>query len=175
MVLVIRCLLSSEPAGNPSTSAILTVDSIYNNVGDSLELSGFADKQMNGVFKIIDVPSANVVVVEHDYLNTNFYKTRNDDRKPLVTYAGKGLVFDSLDYNKDAGIATVTVQSAHNFLPGNTFRIVGSGNPFFTLPKYQVLENVGLTTFSFTAGISTVPSDNGVKYHHSEIWSFFTR
>ena len=60
-----------------------------------MELSGFAN-QMNGVFKIIDVPSANVVVVEHDDLNTNFYKTRNDDRKPVVTYAGKGLIFDSL-------------------------------------------------------------------------------
>ena len=153
--------VSADPAGNPSTSAILTVDSIYNNIGDSLELSGFADKQMNGVFKIIDVPSATTVVVEHDYLNTNFYKTRNDDRKPLVTYAGKGLIFDSLDYNKDVGIATVTVQSAHNFLPGNTFRIANSGNPFFTLPKYQVLENVGLNTFSFTAGISTADQTMG--------------
>ena len=112
---------------------------------------------MNGVFKIIDVPDANTVVVENDVnLESNVYKPRNDSRLPLVTYAGKGLVFDSLDYNPEAGIATVTVESAHNFLPGNTFRIVGSGNTFFGLEKYQVLENVGINTFTFTAGVSTV-------------------
>ena len=149
--------VSAEPAGDPSTFAILTVDDIYNNIGDSLELSGFATPKLNGVFKIIDVPDANTVVVENDVnLESNVYKPRNDSRLPLVTYAGKGLVFDSLDYNPEAGIATVTVESAHNFLPGNTFRIVGSGNTFFGLEKYQVLENVGINTFTFTAGVSTV-------------------
>ena len=148
--------VSSEPAADPSTFAVVTVDDIYNNIGDSMELSGFANEKMNGVFKIIDVPSANVVVVEHDDLDTNFYKTRNDSRLPVVTYAGKGLIFDGLDFNPDAGIATVTVETPHNFLPGNTFRIVGSGNTFFGIKKYQVLENVGLNTFTFTAGLSTV-------------------
>jgi len=149
--------VSAEPAGDPSTFAILTVDDIYNNIGDSLELSGFATPKLNGVFKIIDVPDANTVVVENDVnLESNVYKPRNDSRLPLVTYAGKGLIFDSLDYNPEAGIATVTVESAHNFLPGNTFRVVGSGNTFFGLEKYQVLENVGVNTFTFTAGVSTV-------------------
>jgi len=149
--------VSAEPAGDPSTFAILTVDDIYNNIGDSLELSGFATPKLNGVFKIIDVPDANTVVVENDVnLESNVYKPRNDSRLPLVTYAGKGLIFDSLDYNSEAGIATVTVESAHNFLPGNTFRVVGSGNTFFGIQKYQVLENVGINTFTFTAGVSTV-------------------
>ena len=147
--------VSASPAGNPSTSALLRVDEIYNNIGDSLELSGFADPQMNGVFKIIDVPNATTVTIEHDYLNTSVYKTRNDNRLPLVTYAGKGLILDSLDYNPEVGVATVTVEDSHNFLPGNTFRIVNSGNPFFKRSKYQVLENIGLTTFSFSAGVST--------------------
>ena len=149
--------VSADPAGAPSAFAVLTVDDIYNNIGDSLELSGFPTPKLNGVFKIIDIPDANTVVVENDLnLESSSYKTRNDDRKPVVTYAGKGLIFDSLDYNPEAGIATVTVESAHNFLPGNTFRVVGSGNTFFGLEKYQVLENVGINTFTFTAGVSTV-------------------
>ena len=41
--------VSSEPAADPSTFAVVTVDDIYNNIGDSLELSGFANERMNGV------------------------------------------------------------------------------------------------------------------------------
>ena len=98
--------VSADPAGAPSAFAVLTVDDIYNNIGDSLELSGFPTPKLNGVFKIIDIPDANTVVVENDLnLESSSYKTRNDDRKPVVTYAGKGLIFDSLDFNPDAGIA----------------------------------------------------------------------
>ena len=145
----------SEPAGSPSEFAVVEVTDIYNNIGDSMELSGFANPDMNGVYKITNVPDANTVVVEHDDLNTSIYKQRTDERLPTVTYAGRGLIIDTVDYNKDGGIATVTTQQAHAFLPGNTFRIVGSGNRFFK-DKFQVLENVGLTTFTFTAGISTI-------------------
>ena len=60
--------VSADPAGAPSAFAVLTVDDIYNNIGDSLELSGFPTPKLNGVFKIIDIPDANTVVVENDLI-----------------------------------------------------------------------------------------------------------
>ena len=149
--------VSSEPAGAPTESAVVVVQDIYNVIGHSLELSGFAESRLDGVYKIVDVPDAKTVVVRHDNLAgvPIQYKQRDDARKPVVHYAGSGLLVENLAYNEVGGIATVTTRQAHAFLPGNTFKVFDSGDAFFD-GKFQVLENIGIHTFSFTAGVSTV-------------------
>ena len=47
--------VSSFPAGTPSVVGVVSVTSIFNNIGDGLNLCGFEDPKLNGTFKIVDL------------------------------------------------------------------------------------------------------------------------
>ena len=164
-------------AAAPTNPAIVEVTEIVNNVGDTLELNGFLNPELNGIFKIIAVPSSRTIEVYNENAGIGLtYYPRNDALYPIANLVSNGVSVNNLNYNKEIGIATITCLGAHGLLPGNTFNLVGSGSTFFTgintvtnyRTKFQVSEVVGVNTFTFTAGISTIAhtiNPTGVTVH----------
>lgn len=157
--------VSSSPAGAPITSAVVRVTEISNNIGDTLELSGFVDPKYNGVFRIVDVPSSRSISIYNPNSVGSAYSGRNDYHYPVISLVSSGTRVSSISYTKETGIATVTCSGAHGLLQGNSFSLVGAGSTFSK--KYVVNNIVGINTFNFNAGISTVsPSfPSGITVH----------
>ena len=149
-------VISADPAGAPSTYAVVQVTAINNNIGDSLELSGFMEPLMNGTFKITDVPSTkSISVVKESGLPSATYRTRNDERLPIAYLSAKGVGISTIRLNGTVGIATVVCSEGHGLIPGNSFILVGTGNTYFS-KKFVVNESLGITSFTFSSGITTV-------------------
>jgi len=165
-------IISADPAGPASTYAVVQVASINNNVGDSLELSGFVEPLLNGTFKIVSVPSAKSIAVIRDQgLPSAVYQSRNDSRFPIAYLGAKGVGVSTIQLNNAAGIATVICSSGHGLIPGNSFVLVGTGNTYFSR-KFIVDESLGITSFTFSSGITTLSQTwnlNGVTVQKSVI------
>jgi hypothetical protein len=159
--------ISASPAATPTQSAVVQVTEISNNVGDTLELTGFADTKLNGVFRIVSVPSSNSVAIFNPNGIGATYLPRTDDSLPIISLVSEGIRVSNINFNKESGIATVTCLNSHGLLPGNAFKMVGTGNTFFS-DKFTVSEIVGITTFNFNAGITTITqtvSASGISVH----------
>jgi len=149
--------ISSFPAGSPSSYAIVEVTEINSNINDSIELSGFADPLLNGIFKIINVPSSKSIEI----LNPNgigvTYFARNDYRYPLAQHAGPSIGISTAVLTRQSGVTTITCSQAHGLLPGNSFRLIGfaSTNTYYAQQKFVVSEVIGINTFTFLSGITT--------------------
>jgi len=150
-------IISQYPAATPTSYAVVQITAINSNIGDSLELSGFMEPLLNGTFKIVDVPSSKSIAVMSDQgLPSSTYRTRNDERIPIAYLSSKGVGVSTIILNKEVGIATVICNEGHGLLPGNTFNLVGIGNTYLS-QKFIVGESLGITSFSFTSGITTIP------------------
>jgi len=147
--------ISADPAGTPSVDAVVQVTSITDNIGDTLELSGFVDSLYNGIFKILDIPSSRQIKIYNPNGIGPSYTERNDERYPIVSLVSKGVDVSNINFTKEVGIATLTCNTPHGLLPGNTFKIVGLGNTYFSR-KQIVSEVVGLNTITFNAGVTTI-------------------
>ena len=164
--------VSPDPAGAPLSYAFVQVTSINNNIGDALDLNGFMEPSMNGTFKIVDVPSSrSVSVLIEEGVPSVTFRTRNDDRLPIAYLAAKGVGVTTITHNKVAGIATAICAEGHGLLSGNAFKLVGIGNTFLS-KKFIVNETLGITSFSFYTGITTVTQTwnlNGVTVQKSAL------
>jgi len=138
----------------------LTVTEINDNIGDGLQLSGFTQKELNGNFRIIGIPSKNqirILIPE----GIASYQANTNGYEPVINITADGNSATSISLsNPLSGIATVTTSRAHGLLVGNKFKIVGSTQSIFN-KEFTVLQNVGLTTFTFNIGITTtVPASS---------------
>ena len=144
-------LTVSAPNNVPS---ILLVDEINNNVGDGIELSGFNQENLNGVFKILSVPSSKSFTI-YAPSGVPSYTQNTSGRIPTAVLASKGVGITSFRFDTvSTGIVTVTTSTAHGLLSGNKFTIVGSGHTIYD-KSFFVEENVGINTFTFYVGIVT--------------------
>ena len=146
--------ISPSPAGNPTTFAVVEVTEVNSHVGSSLDMNGFADPLYNGTFKILSVPTARTVVIENSLGIAAGYRARNDARFPVMFLGSPGIKVQSFVFTPVSGVATVTSTSSHGLIPGNTFTVVGSGHTYFER-SFAVSETIGVTTFTFNAGITT--------------------
>ena len=134
--------------------ATLSVTEINNNVGDGIELSGFNQENLNGVFKILSVPSSKSFTI-YTPAGVPSYTQNTNGRVATAILSSKGVGITSFAFSSVAtGIVTVTTSPAHGLLPGNKFTIVGSGHTIYD-SSFFVKENVGLNTFTFYVGIVT--------------------
>ena len=159
--------VSADPAGTPSSFCVVEVTEINDVIGDTLELSGFYEEKLNGSYKIVDVSDPRSISIFNPNNVGSAYTGRNDERLPQIYLASKGVGLTTIVYTPLTGITTVSTNVPHGLLPGNSFGIVGIANTFFTR-KFFVNEVVGLTTFTFLAGIGTVPqtgNTNQVTIH----------
>ena len=148
--------ISSDPAGLPITYAVVQVTEIIDNVGDSIEINGMTMPALNGTFKIVSVPSSTTFNILVEGLDTAAYTGRNDDIPPTAYLSAKGIGISTIVYTKETGIATVTSSESHGLLSGNTFVISGLGTESFFYKKFAVSDVIGISTFTFNAGISTI-------------------
>ena len=162
--------VSSSPAAAPTSYAVVQVTGISNNVGDTLELSGFTDPLYNGTFKIVAVPDSKSVQIYNTNGIGNTYVPRNDYRYPTMVLVSEGVGVGTIYFTKETGIATVTCYDSHGLLPGNSFYLVGTGNTYFG-SKFYVSSLSGVSTatsFTFNAGITTVTQTfnaSGITLH----------
>jgi len=157
--------ISAFPAGSPTTNAVVRVDSIFQNAGDGLTLSGFETSELNGTFKIVDIPTARTVSVEIGTSRTlaPYFVGRDDRRQATYTLANVGAGITWIDVDRSSGIATIRTDTNHTLVSGNVFTIWGSKNPLFedrllvvddvesNIPLRSIVCNVGI----ITAGIDT--------------------
>jgi hypothetical protein len=146
--------VSGPPGITPSINSTLNVDEINNNIGDGIELSGFNQETLNGVYKILSVPSSKSFTI-YNPAGVSAYTQNTNGRVPTAVLSSKGVGITSFRFDTvTTGIVTVTTSTAHGLLPGNKFTITGSNQTIYD-NSFFVKENVGLNTFTFYVGIVT--------------------
>ena len=146
--------ISGPPGITPSVNSTLSVAEINNNIGDGIQLSGFNQTDLNGLYKILSVPSSKSFTI-YNPSGTSSYTQNTNGRFPVAVLSSKGIGITSFRFDSvSTGIVTVTTSSAHGLLAGNKFTIVGSGHTIYDRPFF-VKENVGLNTFTLYVGILT--------------------
>ena len=167
--------VSSFPAGAPSVAGVVSVTSIFNNVGDGLNLSGFEDPKLNGTFKIVDIPTSKSVSVE---ISTSrnldpYFKERDDRRVPTYHLANIGVGVTYIDVSRETGLTTVRTDNNHSLVPGNGFVIQGTGNPLFDDRKLVVdgvEEGLPLRSITFNVGIITSGIDTSYSVQANRLF-----
>lgn len=131
-----------------SSPSIVTVTSITDSTGSSIELGGFFQKELNDVYKVLSVPNAKEVVLYTEKELPEYITNTNNESPFLVLSSGNISILSAELTDIETGITTITTQSAHGLLPGNKIKIIETGNE--NLNGYAVIKDiVGLTTFTF--------------------------
>jgi len=136
----------SIPGG--SSPSIVTVTSIVDAKDYSVELSGFFQKDLNDVYRVLSVPNSKELLLYTEKQLPSYIQNTNNQSPFVVVSSGPISILSAELSDTDTGITTVTTQSAHGLLPGNKIKIIESGNS--NLNGYTVIKDiVGLTTFTF--------------------------
>ena len=158
------------------SSAIVTVTGIYNNVGDTLRISGvnsegFAD--YNQIYRITDVPvgGATSITVASSRSVGGFTTTgigATDATGSFAQLTGEGISINTLVYNNNVGIATLTTAGQnHVFATGQRVLVTGASasryNGSFVVSKVN-----SLTEFEIKVGVAT----NIISESSSSIFAF---
>ena len=158
------------------TRAVVQVTQIYNNVGDTVRISGISSEGYQGyndLYRITDVPvgadkrftilSANSI---SNFTTAGVGVTLTQDAYVYLT--GQSIRVNSIAYNNVTGLATVTTQSNHGLSVNNKIRISGSTQSLYN-GDFVVTKNVSLTSFIVNIGqSSSIPSVSGTIYAHRE-------
>jgi len=155
--------------------AVFQVAEIYNNVGDTVRISGVSSSSLagyNDLYRItnVRVGSAKSFSAQSTKsvsgFSTNVGATRTQDS--FVYLTGRALSVNSINYNNVTGFATVTTSPNHGFAVGNKIRLSGATQSLYN-GDFVVTKNVGLSTFIIDVGISTnIPSTSGTIFAHRE-------
>ncbi len=159
--------------------ATVQVASIYDNVGDTVRVSGVSSDSYSGynnLYRITSIPtgssksfvvSSSTAVSNHTTAGIGITASQN----AFVYLIGNSLGVSSLVYNNVTGLATVTTSSNHGLSVGNKIRLSGATQNLYN-GDFVVTKNVGLTTFIANIGISTnIPSTSGTIYAYRQGFS----
>ena len=145
------------------SSAIVTVTGIYNNVGDTLRISGvnsegFAD--YNQLYRIADVVvgAATTLLVAPAQSVGGFTTTgigATDATGSFAELTGEAVSVNTLVYNNNVGIATLsTAGQKHVFAAGQRIRVTGATNGRYN-GSFVVSKVNSLTEFEVRVGVAT--------------------
>jgi hypothetical protein len=156
-------------------SAVLQVAEVYNNIRDTVRVSGVSSssyKGYNDLYRItnVSVGAAKSFTVSSTKsvsgFSTNVGATLTLDA--FVYLTGRALSVSNINYNNTTGFATVSVSPNHGFSVGNKIRLSGATQNLYN-GDFVVTKNVGLSTFIVDIGISTsIPSVSGTIFAHRE-------
>ena len=145
----------------------LTVNSIYNNIGDTLNIEKITPStysQYNHLYRITEVNGPKKVTVSSASTITPAYVsgigiTSSSTANVIIT--GKGLNVYELQYNNVTGISTVITSQPHGLIVDSKILLGGANNDFFN--KNLLIKSVGTTTsFTVNPGVNTTsPSVSG--------------
>jgi len=149
---------------------IVTVTTVYSNIGDTLSLSGISPstyEQYNNLYRITSVTNSKEVVVGSSTTispavtsGLGVTVTANSN----VINNGRVVNVSSLVYDRLSGVATVTTLQPHGFVVDNKVRLGGADNSLYN-GDFVVKRVNSSTVFVTNVGISTVsPSTTGTIF-----------
>jgi len=157
------------------SQAVLTVDKIYDNVGDSIRITGVGSESYSGyntLYRITDVPigAGNSVTVATSSTITGFTTatgigaTNATDSYLYLT--GEAIRIDTLTFNENAGIATVTTVNPHGLRVDHRVSFTGfTTTSTLYNGNWVVTDNINLNSFSVNIGVGTTsPTAYGTAF-----------
>jgi len=154
----------------------VTVTQIYNNIGDTVRVSGVSSETTqvyNTLYRITDVPvglakSFSAISDSAIGIATVSGITSSVLTGSFVYPTGESIAISSLVYNNVSGIATITTSNRHGLRVNNKVRITGANQSQYN-GSFVVNENISLTSFSVIIGVgTTAPSATGTLFAYRE-------
>jgi hypothetical protein len=150
---------------------VVSVTSIYNNVGDVIKVSGVSSdsyRDYNSLYRVSSVENSKSIVATSTTTISGFSTTEIPTSLLTNSYfynTGKSIPISSLTYDNVSGIATVVTSAiSHGLDIGNVVSLVGATTSLY-VGNFVVTEDVDLTTFNLNIGISTQsPAFSGTVY-----------
>ena len=161
--------LSGVAGTTGNTGAVLTVNEIYSNIGDTLRITGVtpdANSDYNTVYKITSVGVGSDKEVNVSSANTvSRYKIAGigvtDAGTGNAVLTGKTLNVFDVFYDRVVGLATITTVEPHGLVVDENVNINGANDNI--LNGDAVITKVGSTTsFVANVGIATVTPTTGL-------------
>jgi hypothetical protein len=143
---------------------VVSVTSIYNNVGDSLKLDGIISDvytKYNTLYRItgIDTGSTKIVKVSSASTLSSPYAVSGIGNtvaaNAFISLTGQALKVNSIQYNPVSGLATVTTQQRHGLFVNNSVKVGGANNSFYN-GDFIIKKIQSSNSFQLFIGISTV-------------------
>ena len=159
--------------------AVVRVDSIYDNVGDSIRIIGVSSEKYSGyndLYRITGVESDTSFIVESANSVSGFSTTgvgSDLTERAQMYLTGESILVNSFLYDYTSGIATITSNSSHGLSVDQKIRLSGSNEDMYNgdFIVTQVLDDLLTPTYSFSVniGISTEsPIQTGMMYAYRE-------
>jgi len=128
--------ITDIPRNAGSVTAFVTVQSIQNNIGDVLTVSGVSSSQYNAVYSISSIPvgsTKSLVVGSANSISgvstTGIGVTATSSAN--VALSGKTIGVSSITYDSTTGISTVIFSRAHGFKVNQKVKISGASDAIF--------------------------------------------
>ena len=156
--------------------AVVNVTKIYDNVGDTIRISGVSSASYNAyndVFRItgVEVGAASSLTFESPSAISGFTTTgigATNAGKAYFYLTGEAVGVTTINYDNNSGIATIKTGTNHGFSVDQKVRLSGATNSKY-VGDFVVTENVGLTTFAVRLGVGTVaPGVSGTLFAFNE-------
>ena len=156
--------------------ATLTVSKIYNNVGDTVRVSGINSEgygDYNNLYRITDIPIgyASSITVASASTISGFSTTGvgvTATANSFVYTTGEAIRISALTHASESGIATVTTVNNHGLKVNAKVKFAGASEDAFR-GDFVVQENLSLTQFSVKiAETTTATSATGTLFAYRE-------
>jgi len=153
----------------------VTVTKIYNNVGDTVRVSGItsvATQPFNDLYRITNVAVGAAKSFTVSSASSISGGTSGIDATVTAnafTYlTGEAIRISALTYDNTTGIATVTTTNNHGLKVDNKVRFTGANESVY-VGDFVVKENISLNSFSVIIGVTTsAPTATGTFYAYRE-------
>jgi hypothetical protein len=158
------------------SQAYVTVTDIYNNVGDTVAITGVSSdsyNDFNTVYRITNVPvgSDKAFTVESPISISGITTSGigiTITENSVVYLTGESIQISSINYDKVSGIATVTTSNVHGLKVDNKVKFVGANQSQYN-GDFIVTQNISLNSFSVNIGVgTTAPSATGTLFAYRE-------
>ena len=163
--------------------AILTVDKIYDNVGDVIRITGVSSESYSGFNNLYRITSVGIgteytsqVTVSSASTLTGFSTTGIGVTLTSSAYlyqTGEAVNISAFTYNKTTGIGIVTSVNGHGFGVDQKVRLVGANQDLYqgSFVVTKILDNLATPSYSFSVNIgsgTTAPTATGTMYAYPE-------
>ena len=146
-----------------TTGAVLTVDGVYNNVGDVVRITGVTSESYSGYNNIFRISEVHVgggksfTAISDSAItgvtNTGIGSIQLDNASAYLT--GQAIPISNISYNPTSGLATVTSVDAHGLKANAKVRIHAGIATLTTFDgDFVVNQNVDLNNFIVKIGVN---------------------
>tara|TARA_Y100001970_G_scaffold285277_1_gene404497 strand:- start:3261 stop:9197 length:5937 start_codon:yes stop_codon:yes gene_type:complete len=156
--------------------ATVSVSKIYNNVGDTIRVTGIGSEAYSGyneIYRITDIPvgAATSITVASATTVSQYNQNGIGDTSTSGSFlypTGEAIRISALTHASESGIATVTTVNNHGLKVNAKVKFAGASEDAFR-GDFVVQENLSLTQFSVKIGITTTAtSATGTLYAYRE-------